>query len=606
MSQNINNIPQYTPMYLHGKNAEQQPNFSANTTQVSSKAAVVDSNPILSRAEKAQEGDENLWVLPAGTLGFGAGLIALTNFMNKSLQEKEYDKTFYHKVETAVDKFGQKPKVSQFIEYLRNKKHSLSLTLNKSEIWRTLINKHSKGGSMVESQAAGSRGHLATRAIEVIKKYKEANPTYTGFDEILKKAGDKNTHEYYDEIIKAIEKSNIVDKTKVFSNKPWWGLGIINNKASLQEILNKAKLIENYKASGKTIGQKAAGYLLRGTECLTNGMFSGKGAIIFQAFFIAQSLQEAMKAEKGEKVSTFAGSFAELMAMMATMGIQMRIVNSIAGLKNMGMTQDSHKAYQAAMDAVNKAAKAGNKAEYEAQKAIIENIKNTAKKNLKWYQKPIKWIGDLCAYGRLNETIKPLKSKSIGSIFKNIGYGTKVSVGYVGRVALIMAAIMPLFSKTAKGIAYSIFGKPVKTIEKEKAAESGEEENTQQVQEQNINNQQIVQPQQPQSQINQTQKANQQTVATNKPGNLLDKLQQQYQQPKSNSVIGSQSIAQNTNVSNELKSPEYLAGVRRTYIPNPILGYEAPANPASSRAADIDAIMRQADLAELQAQKFLG
>ena len=84
---------------------------------------------------------------------------------------------------------------------------------------------------------------------------------------------------------------------------------------------------------------------MRSAECLTNGMFSGKGAVLIQAFFIAQSLQEAMKAEKGEKFSTFMASFAELMAMMATIGIQMRIMNSLAGLKNIGMSEANVKQY---------------------------------------------------------------------------------------------------------------------------------------------------------------------------------------------------------------------------------------------------------------------
>ena len=67
--------------------------------------------------------------------------------------------------------------------------------------------------------------------------------------------------------------------------------------------------------------------------------------------------------------------------------------------------------------------------------------------------------------------------------------------------------------------------------------------------------------------------------------------------------IASQSMMPDSTIaSSELKSPD--AGIRRTYMPNPILGPEAPINPASSRSAEIDRIWRQADLAEAQAHRL--
>lgn len=605
MAQNIPSMPQNQALYIKNQYGQQQPpNFSAAGTQISSGGKVVENNPILSRAEKAKDGGDNPLILPVGTAAFGAAMIALTNFMNKPLQEKTYENTFYHRVEEAVDRFATKPNAAKFFDYLKDKKTWLSEKLNKSEIYRTLRTKPSKGGPQVQSQAAGSRGHLAGRALEVMRKYKEANPGFTGFDSILNKAS-KDSYKYYDEIIKTIETSGI-DKAKIFAKRPWWGLGLINNKTNLQEILNKSKLIENYKAGGKSVGQKAAGYLMRGTECLTNGMFSGKGAILFQAFFIAQSLQEAMKAEKGEKVSTFMGSFAELMAMMATIGVQMRIMNSLAGLKFIGMETSEHKAYQKYMELAQKYAKEGNTAMYKKALANIKNLKKAANANTKWYQKPIKWLGNVCAFGRLNETVKPLKTgNAFTNFFKKIPYGTKVGLGYAGRVALVMAVVMPLFSKPAKKIAYAIFGTPKKTLEKEKMNEKeGEQpENAQTPQAQQpqtaVNpNQQIVKPQQPQQQLNPQQQA---PFKPAQPGNLLQKMQQQQQNP-----IGAQGISTAPIASSELKTPEYNAGIKRTYIPNPVLGYEAPANPASSRAAEIDAVMRQADFAEAQAQKYMN
>lgn len=185
-----------------------------------------------------------------------------------------------------------------------------------------------------------------------------------------------------------------------------------------------------------------------------------------------------------------------------------------------------------------------------------------------------------------------------------IPYGLKVGAGYAGRIALLMAVVLPIFSGTAKKLSYAIFGKPVKTLEKEK----NEGKEPQQVQEQqqqpNTNpTQSIVKPQEPKPQLNTQQPQNVQKYQSGKPGNLVDKMQQQYQQKQN--PIGAQSMQQSTAASSELKTPEYQAGITRTYIPNPILGYEAPINPASTRSAQIDAVLRQADIVEAQAQRFM-
>ena len=535
--------------------------------------------------------------------------------MNKPLQTKNYEDTFYHTVENKVNNFVQKPKVSSVLDYLSKKKQWLSNKLNKSEIYRTLRYKQSIGGSQVQSQAAGSKGHVATRAMEIMKKYKEANPNYTGFDSIISKYG-KDASLFKDEILKefgqAVKKLPKDELTKSFSKRPWWGLGLVKNESSLLEIVNKSKLIDYYKSTNSKVGQKAAGYLLRSAECLTNGMFSGKGAVLIQAFFIAQSLQEAMKAEKGEKFSTFMASFAELMAMMATIGIQMRIMNSLAGLKNIGMSEANVKTVQQLKQVANEAAKAGNKATYDQTLVQIKKLQNVSKKGaaaagntaLKWYQKPVKWLGNLISYGRIRETIKPLKNNKFATSLAKIPYGLKVGAGYAGRIALLMAVVLPIFSGTAKKLSYAIFGKPVKTLEKEK----NEGKEPQQVQEQpqqpNTNpTQSIVKPQEPKPQLNTQQPQNVQTYQSGKPGNLVDKMQQQYQQKQN--PIGAQSMQQSPVASSELKTPEYQAGITRTYIPNPILGYEAPVNPASSRSAQIDAVLRQADIVEAQAQRFM-
>lgn len=612
------NIPSYNPAQIQQIQQLQQlqqaqaqnANFTAmpNAAPIADKG-VVQNNPILNAA--ANTPDNPLTFLAAAGIS-SAALMAINNFINNPLQTKNYDETFFKKVETFIDKYASNHKIQNGLNTLKNWGNSIKNTANKSEILRTLFQKPGVGGSQVQSQAAGAKGHLANRAIETMKKYKEYYQKTTGaefkeFDAILNKAG-KESYKYYDDIMSAIRNSS-ADLTKVMGKKPWWGLGLVKNKVSLQEILNKDILIKNYKTAGTSIGKKTAGYLMRSIECLTNGMFSGKGQVLIQALMIAQSVNEASKAEKGEKFSTFMASFAELMSFLATMGIQMRVVNHLAGLKHIGMSKENVTKLHEAIEKANQAAKAGNHTEYARQLNIIDKLKDVSKTTttagntaLKWYQKPVKWFGKLMSFGRVKETIKPLKTNKFATNMAKIPYGLKVGLGYAGRVALLMGVIIPVFSGIAKKISYAIFGKPTKTLEKQKQMEEAGE-NTNQIQDgQPLQPEQQVQPlQQPQQTYQQPAQQVQPLQQPAQPGSLYQQLNNRYQ----NNPMGAQAMSTTTPAATIMRTPEQNAGITRSYIPSPILGVENSITPAMTRSAEIDAVLRQADLAEAQAQKYL-
>ena len=611
MSQNISsyNPIQYQQLQqLQQAQTQQTQNFAATPSAASniSDKGVVQNNPLLNAATSTP--DNPLYFVGAAGIS-SAALMAINNVINNPLQTKQYDDTFFKKVETFVDKYASKPKAKNVIDKINDFGNSVKNTANKSEILRTLLNKPGLGGSQVQSQAAGAKGHLANRAIETMKKYKEHYLKTTGnefkeFDAILNKAS-KESYKHYDDIMNAIRNSSADLKT-VMGKRPWWGLGLVKNKVSLQEILNKDILIKNYKTAGTSLGQKAAGYLMRSIECLTNGMFSGKGQVLIQALMIAQSVNEASKAEKGEKFSTFMASFAELMAFLATMGIQMRIVNHLAGLKHIGMSKDNVNKLHDAIAKANQAAKAGNHSEYAKQLNIIDKLKDVSKKtatsgntSIKWYQKPVKWIGKLMSFGRVKETIKPLKTTKFATNLAKIPYGLKVGLGYAGRVAFIMAAIIPVFSGIAKKVSYTIFGKPTKTLEKQKQMEEAEKNSAD-----NIQNGQPLEPLQQPSQVVQQPSAAPQVQniqqPQQQPGSLYQQFTNQYHNP-----AGAQSMSPQTPAAASVRTPEQNAGIVRTYIPSPILGVENTIAPPMSHTAAIDAVLRQADLAEAQAQKYL-
>ena len=591
MGHSMSNNLSVNQQYYKNQNV-QQPSFTAD-----GKPVVVQNNPLLNAAT-TEHG--NPAVLLGGAVATGAGLMYINNKINNPLLTQNYNDTFYKKVEEAVDKFGNK-KTVQNISKKTNaaNKWFIENVVNKSEVLKTLWTKNSIGRNFAQQQAAGTNGHLASKAIEVMKEYKTQNPDFKGFDAILKKASEQS-YKHYDEIIKTIQNSG-ADLNQTLATKPKWGLGLVKNKATLKEILNKDILIQNYKASGKTLGQKAAGYLMRGAECVTNGVFSGKGAVLLQALFLSMSISEAMKAEKGEKFSTLMASWTELMAFMATAALQVRVINKAAALKYIGMSKENVDKLHKAVRIGNEAAKQGNAKAYLKMQNVINELKANAKQNIKWYQKPAKWIGNIIGWARPNETLMPLSKK--GFNLSKLARGTaklKTAAGFAGRMALVMAVVIPVFSGAAKKLSYAIFGKPVKTLEKEKLAAEAAEQSTAKQDATNAIPNTLEQPQQKTTQQPvQRPLFTQQPQQTSKPGNLFDMMQH----PQQSQQIASQSLNQPIASTPIQQSPD--AQIKRTYIPNPILGAENITSLAATRTARIDEVLRQADFAEANAQKYM-
>ena len=605
MSQNISNSGRNISTYQYNPYIQQQ-SFSAGTPISNGK--VVESNPLLNAATSTP----NFATMLAGTGVSAASLIGLNNLINKPLKLKTYDNTIFSKIEKYVDThISSKNWVKNLDSKLTNLKAAFQNRVNNSEILRTFFNKPSVAGPMAQQQANSVMGHVASKAVDVLKKYKEANPGFNGFDSLIRKGSQtqfesiKQITEYMDDVVNTIRRSGISTTTPIVTKVPFT-FGLFKTKSYLQEILNKYDLVKKYKVAGSSLGAKTSGYLLRGTECLTNGIFGGIGAIIMQAFMIGQSISEASKAEKGEKFSTFMASLTELMAFMATMGLQMKAVNHLAGLKFMGMPAADVAKYRKAVKIANEAAKCGNHKAYNKMAILIKNLEQNAKRNVKWYQKPIKWIGNIFGYGRVKETLKPLKSGKFATALAKIPNKLKIFTGFSIRTAFIMAVLTPIISGLAKKASYAIFGKPVKTLEKQKAEEeadkaaSQQQEQVSQQQAAQTQTQQPVQPQQTVNTVTATSTVQNMPQQQAVPGNLMDTMNrmQQPQNPIASQSIMNQAVPASTSI-----SPD--AGIKRTYIPNPILGLENQQSLAATRTARIDAVLRQADYAEAMAQRFI-
>lgn len=580
MQSNINST------YFPGQN----PNFAAypNNPQINAGAKKIEDNTLLKQAQKTQD---NPAVLIGGALGFGIPLLWASSVLNKQLRGN-YDDTFFGKIEQFGDRLGNKPvlkstgtKLAAFNEWFKNN------VVNKSEILRSIWTKPSVGGSMAQGQATGTMGHLATSARELMEAYDKAHGT-TVFKDILEKTA-KDSHKYTKEIFEALKAHPETHAEFFNTSKAWVPMPkFLQKGGTLGEIYNKMRLTQNYKNITNSLGKKLSGGTFRALEALSNGMAGGKLAVALQAFFLAQSLKEGLDAPKGDRFKTFAESMASFMAMMLTMGLQLRVFNKAAGLKNIGMSPENYKKYHETIEKLNAAGKAGDEAAYKTLKAELKNIKSG---KVKFWQKPFKWVGNLLSWGRIKETVRPLKSTNpLKNAIKMTGYGAKIGAGYVGRFAFIATVVMSLFTDTAVKISHKIFGRPQKSIlDKEEEPKTDEQANAQQLEE-------LKKEIEAEMAAKQTAQAAQQAQNINyKKGDLLTNMQKpKAQQPIASQSLAAQSVAKTANTE--------LPELKRTYIPSPILGPEAEISPAESRTARIDAVLRQADLAEAQAQRFFN
>lgn len=450
--------------------------------------------------------------------------------MNKQLRGN-YDDTFFGKIEQFGDRLGSKPalkatgtKLAAFNEWFKNN------VVNKSEILRSIWTKPSIGGSMAQGQATGTMGHLATSARELMEAYDKAHGT-TVFKDILEKSA-KDSHKYTKEIFEALKAHPETHAEFFNTSKTWVPMPkFIQKGGTLGEIYNKMRLTGNYKNITNSLGKKLSGGTFRALEALSNGMAGGKVAVALQAFFLAQSLKEGLDAPKGDRFKTFAESMASFMAMMLTMGLQLRVFNKAAGLKNIGMSPENYKKYHETIEKLNAAGKAGDEAAYNALKAELNNIKSG---KVKFWQKPFKWVGNILSWGRIKETVRPLKTANpLKNALKMTGYGAKICAGYVGRFAFLATVVMSLFTDTAVKISHKIFGKPQKSIlDKEEEQKTDEQQNAQQLED-------LKKEIEAEMAARQNVQTTQQAQNINyKKGDLLTKMQQQ----KPAQAIASQSL----------------------------------------------------------------
>ncbi len=277
------------------------------------------------------------------------------------------------------------------------------------------------------------------------------------------------------------------------------GLGkLMTLEVPMSEISNKLRTASKItpdvgKGAAAAVGTTMLGKALPSVfskvyESLTSNFVGGKVAPLMQAFFLASAAMKAKDAPEGQKLATFMDEEACAVAAMFTLPAATSIMTKAGGaLKYIGMGKDVETQakqvaeYRKKVGELNSlvSKNAISRGEYLEKAKEIKNIlncKENGKSTLRFWQKPLKFLGKIFGGNYKQETIMPyledapenlgkLKTFGIGVSNKvqSLLYKFKVS-GFnpaaILRFALVMFVLSPILSKPIKMVVNKIFGKP--------------------------------------------------------------------------------------------------------------------------------------------------
>ncbi len=279
---------------------------------------------------------------------------------------------------------------------------------------------------------------------------------------------------------KSKEKSVVIDKLFNMIPIPKW-LGFLKRNVPMTEIINKLAAVAGKSVVGKTavgehIAKTGLGRFLPkasfyGIEGVTFAGFQGKLVLLMSSFFVAGALNHARKAEKGEKVKTFMEELASSMGFLIGIPLAAICTYAMAGWRYTGMKPEQIDAFE---KSVAEIVKNNNKHVYseagfkQAIAGAKQLLKDPTTGPMKWVHAPFRWVGTLLSSGLsyMPQWNDPALKNSgrMAKFFSNIKTNAKCGLGIVGRAALVMAVIAPLFSNKIVQASHLIFGKPKHSI----------------------------------------------------------------------------------------------------------------------------------------------
>ena len=229
------------------------------------------------------------------------------------------------------------------------------------------------------------------------------------------------------------------------------------NAGQYQQIGNQLKAMTE---AGSKLGRFLPKALNRGMY----GLLMGGGIFMaLSAFALAKAIPTTMKAEKGDKFSTFMEEFLSNISWVITMPIGIKLMNAIGGLKNLGMSPASLRKYRQMLK-VHNGTKFASKEAWKASADALKALKNTGK--VGFFGKIARGIGKFIGAGR--EVVKPYiktgANLSKMDKFKNLLAKAKFKGGnwiaYPIGLLTYMFIFSPIVDKLFVKASHALFGKP--------------------------------------------------------------------------------------------------------------------------------------------------
>lgn len=368
---------------------------------------------------------------------------------------------------------------------------------------------------VVAMMAGGTWTELAADAAQKLEMLYKRFPEKQQQAELLKTMGvseelfknmTQRSHDFAPEILEVCERLGKTDLDRFKHTQVgelWWNKGkyvsevipgahkILDTDVHFSAYANKMKAI---KGANKTwLGKFTPKAMLRTIEGITNGTAGGKIAIGMAAYFIADSIKDAINAPKGDKVSTFAESNIHGLGFYLLMPLMIGLMHRAGGLKYLGMSESQVKEYRNKIAAFDKEAQrlAGigtkeAKADWKTQrKALVKELKQmlkgdkvdaeaakiaitgsgTTKTLKKMFYWPIKKLAGALTFG-LDTPKGFYKADSHwwNRLFANPGIALKKFAGYPLRFIMVTMIISPYFINPILKLSHMIFGKPKKSV----------------------------------------------------------------------------------------------------------------------------------------------
>ena len=229
------------------------------------------------------------------------------------------------------------------------------------------------------------------------------------------------------------------------------------NAGRYQQIGNQLKAMTE--ASSK-LGRFLPKALNRGMY----GLLMGGGIFMaLSAFALAKAIPTTMKAEKGDKFSTFMEEFLSNISWVITMPIGIKLMNAIGGLKNLGMSPARLRKYRQMLK-VHNGTNFATKEAWQASADALKALKNKGK--VGFFGKIARGIGKFIGAGR--EVVKPYiktgANLSNMEKFKNALAKFKFKGGnwiaYPIGLLTYMFIFSPIVDKLFVKASHAVFGKP--------------------------------------------------------------------------------------------------------------------------------------------------